>query len=104
MASYGLNGAFYGCTSLEVVDLSHIQTVGSYGLNNAFTGCTSLKAVIFKDAVAVPTLTNVNAFSNTNDTYKIVVPNRLYDTWRTSGNWANSSIQPHIIPVSAYVP
>ena len=49
-------------------------------------------------SIGVPTLTNVNSFSSTNDTYKIVVPDSLYDTWIAATNWA--SIASHIMKQS----
>ena len=60
-----------------------------------FNGCTSLELVDMTGSTGVPTLENVNNFSNTNDTYKIVVPDSLYDTWIAATNWA--SIASHIM-------
>lgn len=48
----------------------------------------------------IPVLSNVNAFGNINDTYKIVVPDALYSTWIAATNWSNSSIKPHIMKQS----
>lgn len=50
----------------------------------------------FSEATAVPALNNTNAFTNTNNYYRIVVPNALYDQWITATNWSNSSIVTHI--------
>lgn len=58
----------------------------------------------FSDATAVPALSNTNAFSNTNSTYKIVVPDALYDSWRAATNWSNANIKPHIVRKSDYYP
>jgi len=42
----GLNSAFSGCTALTSVDLSSLTTVsGGSGLNSAFSGCTALTSV-----------------------------------------------------------
>ena len=41
---------------------------------------------------------NVNNFSNTNDTYKIVVPDSLYDTFIVATNWV--AIADHIMKQS----
>lgn len=70
-------------------------------MTNAFNGCSSLVRVDFSKAAAVPALANVNAFSNTNDYYQIIVPEALYDTWISATNWSNAAIQPHIV---AYEP
>ena len=67
---------------------------GQWG-SNMFYGCTSLELVDMTGSTGVPQLSDVNNFANTNDTYKIVVPDSLYDTWITTGNWA--SIASHIM-------
>lgn len=54
--------------------------------------------VDFSQAAAVPTLANVNAFSNTNEYYQIIVPEALYNAWISATNWSNTAIQPHIVP------
>lgn len=50
----------------------------------------------FSQATAVPSLSSTNAFSNTNNYYRIVVPNALYDQWIAATNWSDSSIVTHI--------
>ena len=70
---------------------------GSWG-SNMFNGCTSLELVDMTGSNGVPTLSNVNNFSNTNNTYKVVVPDSLYDTWIVATNWA--SIASHIMKQS----
>jgi len=86
------------------VALTHLSNVStSNGLTNAFNGCTALEVVDFSQATAVPALANVNAFSNTNSTYKIVVPDALYATWIATTNWSNASIKPHIVKASDYM-
>lgn len=76
----------------------------SSGFNNAFTGCTALELVDFSEATEVPALSNVNAFSNTNNTYSIVVPDSLYSSWIASSNWSDSTIVGHIVKASEYTP
>ena len=66
--------------------------------SSMFNGCTSLELVDMTGSTGVPTLENVNNFDNTNDTYKIVVPDSLYDTWVNETNWA--SIASHIMKQS----
>ena len=65
----------------------------------AFYGCTSLEIVDFSEATAIPTINSLT-FSGTNNTFKIVVPDALYSTWITSGYWSN--VQSHIIAKSDY--
>ena len=70
---------------------------GNWG-THMFNGCTSLELVDMTGSTGVPELSDVNNFDNTNDTYKIVVPDSLYDTWITTENWA--SISSHIMKQS----
>lgn len=72
-------------------------SVGGWG-PQMFTGCTSLELVDMTGSTAVPILVDVNNFDSTNDTYKIVVPDSLYDTWIAATNWA--SIASHIMKQS----
>ena len=98
-------GAFGNCTSLKTVRLTKLSNTGATlqnALTNAFNGCTSLELVDFSQATAVPALANINAFGNTNSTYKIVVPDALYETWIAATNWSNTSIKPHIVKVSDF--
>lgn len=41
-------------------------------------------------------MSDTNTFSNTNNYYRIVVPNALYNQWITASNWAYPSIVTHI--------
>ena len=103
----GLASAFQNCTSLKIVQLAKLSNAGTAlqnALTNAFNGCTSLELVDFSQATAVPTLANINAFGNTNSTYKIVVPDALYETWIAASNWSNTAIKPHIVKASEYQP
>ena len=86
---------FNGCTSLKRIKMN--ASSGSWG-TNMFNGCTSLELVDMTGSIGVPTLSNVNNFDNTNDTYKIVVPDSLYNTWIAATNWA--SIASHIMKKS----
>ena len=70
---------------------------GNWG-SNMFNGCTSLELVDMTGSTGVPTLSNNNNFLKTNDTYKIVVPDSLYDKWIAVTNWA--SIASHIMKQS----
>ena len=70
---------------------------GSFG-RNMLNGCNSLELVDMTGSTGVPWLENVDNFANTNNTYKIVVPDPLYDTWIAATNWA--SIASHIMKQS----
>ena len=67
-----------------------------------FANDVSLSVVDFSKATAVPSLSNVNAFSNTNSTFQIVVPDALYDQWIATDNWSSYASQ--IVKASEYVP
>ena len=86
-------GMFQNCTSLKRIKMN-ASSGSSFG-TNMFNGCTSLELVDMTGSTGVPQLSNVNNFANTNDTYKIVVPDSLYDTWIAATNWA--SIASHIM-------
>ena len=92
LATYCYSYMFNGCTSLSRIKIN--ASSGSWG-ENMFNGCTSLELVDMTGSTGVPQLSNVNNFANTNDTYKIVVPDSLYDTWIAATNWA--SIASHIM-------
>ena len=70
---------------------------GGWG-TSMFIGCTSLELVDMTGSDSIPELEDVNNFDNTNDTYKIVVPDSLYDEWIAATNWA--SIASHIMKQS----
>ena len=86
---------FKGCTSLKRIKMN--ASSGSLG-QEMFNGCTSLELVDMTGSTGIPALANVNIFANTNNTYKIVVPDHLYDTWIAATNWA--SIASHIMKQS----
>lgn len=68
-------------------------------------GCSSLQFVDFRNAAAVVALPsgagNLNTmFYNTNNTFKVIVPDTLYDDWKTNSAW--SSLSTHIVKASEY--
>ena len=86
---------FSYCTSLKRIKMN--ASFGNWG-GGMFEGCTSLELVDMTGSTGVPQLDNVTNFDNTNDTYKIVVPDSLYDEWIVATNWA--SIASHIMKQS----
>ena len=92
-----LTSTFNGCTSLTTVYIPKLSIMGT--ASNTFNGCTSLATVDFSQATAVPALSNINAFENTNNDYKILVPLALNTEWVATTNWSDESIAPHIVAV-----
>ena len=84
-------GMFMNCTSLKRIKMNASTGGLSWGMLN---GCTSLELVDMTGSIGAPWL-DPSVFENTNDTYKIVVPDSLYDTWINETNWA--SIASHIM-------
>ena len=95
----GMLSAFSNCSALATVDMSKLSSVGTNGLSATFDGCTSLEFILFKNSEAVPTITETT-FANTNDTYKVIVPDTMYETWISASVW--SDISSHITKVSDY--
>lgn len=69
-----------------------------------FKGCTSLEYVDFRNATSVPSDPSSNAkqvlFQNTNDTFKVIVPDALYDSWIANYYWSSMATQ--IVKASEY--
>lgn len=94
-------GAFLSCKKLTSIIMGSNTT--SIGLS-AFSSCSKCTLFDFRNASRVPTLANVNAFAKTNANKKIVVPDRLYNSWTTASNWSSSTnnIKTSIIKASSY--
>lgn len=77
---------FSDCYSLSgsMVFKNNISSVGA----NAFNNCRSLKFYDFSNCTSVPSLSASSGFSSTSYTTKIVVPDGLYDSWKTATNWS----------------
>jgi hypothetical protein len=65
-----------------------------------FSGCCGIAKYDFSTHTSVPSLSNTNAFSNTADDMKIIVPDALYDKWKSATNWATYAS--YIVKASEY--
>ena len=92
---------FNGCTSLKTVYLNHWSSGTATGSNGLFYGCYGLETVDCSQATSVPPIDS-NTFSNTNNTFKVIVPDALYNDWIAASNW--SAISSHIVKASEYTP
>lgn len=94
------------CVGLRKVYLTNLSAMGPHGFEQTFDGCTMLELVDFSNAAAVPGLYGIDpvnsTFANTNNTYKVVVPDALYNDWVSDGGW--SAISSHIVKASEYTP
>ena len=83
--------AFSGCNDVLELEVPYVKYIGQY----AFRDCTNLGYLDFskKDDDEIPVLASPQAFMKTNsdefvnDDFKIIVPKRLLETWKTSTNW-----------------
>ena len=110
-------GCFYDCISLRSVTIgSGVTSIGSSvfyntGLNSitipdnvtsigyqAFSQSIGLTTIDFGTTrSSVPTLVNVNAFTNLPANYQILVPSALLTDWKAANKWNNSAIVDHIV-------
>lgn len=89
--------AFRDCTSLtELTFKGDITSIAA----SAFRGCSNILKYDFTNNTAVPTLANVNAFTNINANCKIIVPDSLYNDWIAANNW--STYASYIVKESEY--
>ena len=102
--SYGLYRTFYNCPRLRRVDFGEISAFNSSSsTEEAFYGCSSLEVIdCSKVSVPLPCNDFSAMFANTNNTFKVVVPDALYSTWLATGDWASG--QSHIVKASEYTP
>lgn len=89
--------ALGNCPSIDIFTFpSNLSTINS----GAFNGCYGVVLYDFRAASIIPSLANANAFTNQASDFKIVVPDSLYDTWKTSTNW--STFSSYIVKASEY--
>ena len=76
--------AFSNCYTLKTIAIPF----GITEIKGAtFSACKGLTLCDFIKVKQVPTLVNINAFTDTNQALKIVVPDELYDEWIVATNW-----------------
>lgn len=78
-------GAFYNCYTITLISMpSGVTSINS----SAFNSCFGMAIYDFTKHTSVPTLANVNAFSNIPSDCKIKVPASLLDEWKAATNWS----------------
>ena len=92
-----INNSFTNCHRLKEVKIPKVFTSITM---SSFNYCYSLKKIDLTEYTTIPTCANTTQPTNASEDYKIVVPNDLYDTWITTGNW--SSFASHIVKESDY--
>ena len=89
---------FNYCLSLLSVRIPpNVTSIAPY----AFEYTQNLILFDFRDLLQVPVLENANAFTNnTNPNKKIVVPDSLYEQWKSANNW--NALSQFIVSASDY--
>lgn len=99
-------GTFEGDTNLKKVYLNKLSyvtgTTISYNWLSTFKNCSSLELIDFSEATAIPAFSDNQTFTGASSTFKIVVPDALYDQWIVATNW--SVYASHIVKASEYTP
>ena len=91
------NNTFYYCYSLASIAIPQgVTSIGTY----AFYNCQCMSFYDFRALSSVPSLQNKNAFTSNPSDFKIVVPDSLYDSWKTATNW--STYASNIIKASEF--
>ena len=86
-------GAFIGCSSLTNIRLgNNVTSIGTGVFNN----CTGLTSITIQ-ATTPPTLSNSNAFNNTNDC-PIYVPSASVEAYKAATNWSSLASRIQAIP------
>ena len=89
--------AFNSCYSLASIAIPQgVTSIGTY----AFYNCQCMSFYDFRALSSVPSLQNKNAFTSNPSDFKIVVPDSLYDSWKTATNW--STYASNIIKASEF--
>lgn len=79
------NNVFIYCRPLASVTIPQgLTSIGS----GVFSNCQCMSFYDFRALSSVPSLQNKSAFSSIPSDCKIVVPDSLYDSWKTATNWS----------------
>lgn len=89
--------AFVNTTTLLHIKMS--KNITSFP-SLCFSGAFYIDTIDFRDNTSIPTISNSNAFSIANQLCKIIVPDNLYENWKTTNNW--STYANYIIKASDY--
>ena len=77
---------FNYCYSLASITIPDgVKTIDGY----AFNYCYGMRYYDFSACTDIPTLSNINAFTNIPSDCNMLIPSALYDTWKSATNWAN---------------
>jgi hypothetical protein len=92
-------GAFQWATSLSfpIIIPKGIVSIPNY----CFYYDAKIPYFDFRAHEVIPTLVNANAFQNISASCKIVVPDALYDQWKSATNW--STYASRIVKASEFV-
>lgn len=78
-------GVFNNCYSLSDITIpSSLTSIGA----NAFKNCYAVKYYDFTAYTTIPTLVNIDAFSNIAEDCEVKVPAALLDEWKAKTNWS----------------
>lgn len=88
----GLSGTFSNARGLKKLKIPNVTTV-----EGAFTYTNSCVEYDFSSNTSVPTA-NASSFTQISKIAKFIVPDELYDAWKTASNW--SSVADYIYKVS----
>lgn len=90
---------FYSCYGLIRINVpASVASIKS----QAFYYCTGMKVYDFRYHTKVPSLAATSGFSSIPADCKIVVPDNLYNSWKSATNWSNSAIVDRIIKASEF--
>lgn len=82
------NNCFSGCVALEKVKFT--QNVSSLTASS-FTNCWNCLIYDFSNNTSIPTAVANSTFANINKKAKIIVPDNLYNNWKSNSNWSDVS-------------
>lgn len=95
-----ISGAlFEECVLLKEITFSkNLTTISS--TSNMFNSCSSLNKLDFSKCTSIPTTSSITLNSSPR-TYKIIVPDNLYENWIVASNWSTHAS--HIVKASEYI-